>query len=213
MALGIGFSKLGRVFSKAGSIVTGAAEVVLGAIQPAAEALLFLDDRNLGEGGGDPDAPRNISGTAMNIISQQQARAFRTNGTSGYDTRVHIPGDLSQEGGIFDSLDLDPFDDATPAQQGVRGVPATVVAPQQKVCNRCPRGYVLITDPVTRGQACILKCVAVQLKLWKARRKPPMSAADWRTMQVASRVEKKVKRMASMAGFVCATKGSRRRKK
>jgi len=64
---------------------------------------------------------------------------------------------------------------------------------------RCPPGYVAITMP-DGGRACALKGPARAAGLWKSRRKPPMSAKDWRCIQVAARVQKKIKRIAKAAG-------------
>lgn len=79
----------------------------------------------------------------------------------------------------------------------------------------CPHGYVAVDlngDGV--ADACVLKRVAIDMGLWHARRKPPISAGDWHRLRVAERVRRKAKRIASAAGFVARPKGhaSTRRK-
>lgn len=74
----------------------------------------------------------------------------------------------------------------------------------------CPNGYVAVDmngDGV--ADACVLRAVAVSAGLWRAKRKPPISAGDWRKLQVAERVKAKAKAIAGKAGFVCRGKGSR----
>lgn len=64
---------------------------------------------------------------------------------------------------------------------------------------RCPSGYVAVTLP-DGSRACALKGPARAAGLWKARPKPMLSAADGRTLRKADRLQKKVKRIAKVAG-------------
>ena len=69
---------------------------------------------------------------------------------------------------------------------------------------KVPRGYVTVTYG---GQKVgMLKGCARDLGLWKPRPRPLISAREGRAIREAARVEKKVKRVASRAGFVCRTK-------
>ena len=98
-----------------------------------------------------------------------------------------------------------------PPTTGVNGcaVPAAVTAPFIANVMRAPKGYVLVT---CNGQrVAMLKEIAVKMGYWKRRRKPPMSASEWKTLTTAKRVMKKSKRIAETAGFRCSTSSSRRR--
>jgi len=84
----------------------------------------------------------------------------------------------------------------------------TVTAPaqiEQRI--KCPPGYVSVT--CNGAKMCMLKPVARSLGLWKARRRPPISASEWRQFKTAERVEKKMIRIAKGAGMRSPT---RRRK-
>jgi len=110
---------------------------------------------------------------------------------------------------------------ALPPQSGVGtlGTPIAelgnlqmVMAPQYEQRVKCPTGYVSVRIPQGNGtyvQACMYKPLARTLKLWRPRRKPPISASDWRTYQKAGRVERKLAGIAKKEGF---TKPARRRK-
>ena len=100
---------------------------------------------------------------------------------------------------------------AIPVGAGVDRVGrALVVQPSTAVRTVCPTGYVAVTMP-DGSRACMLKAVARSAGLWKARRRPPISAGDWRKLQVAERTKKKAKKVAQTAGFTCSTRGTRRR--
>lgn len=60
---------------------------------------------------------------------------------------------------------------------------------------RAPRGYVVVRDAKGRAYG-MMKGIARQLGLWKAHRKPPISAGDWHKYQTAQAVEKKLRRLA-----------------
>jgi len=64
---------------------------------------------------------------------------------------------------------------------------------------RCPSGYVAVTLP-SGARACALKGPARAAGLWKARPRPLLSAADGRVIRKADRLQKKVKRIAKIAG-------------
>jgi len=88
---------------------------------------------------------------------------------------------------------------------GSFGVPA--IQPTQMVSQRldCPAGFLLGMDNLCYAKGTLPR----QFRKWKPSRKPPISAKDWRALQVSARVEKKVKRIAATAGFTCKTKGRR----
>lgn len=67
-----------------------------------------------------------------------------------------------------------------------------------------PRGYVLVDYD---GQEMfMLKGCARDLGLWKARRKPPISASDYRTLMRAATTAKKIDRITKMADRVTGKK-------
>lgn len=80
--------------------------------------------------------------------------------------------------------------------------------PTAQVINRAPKGYVLITHPVTGQKIAVLKEVARRLRLWKPRPKPPISAAEYRQLKTAERVERKLKRLTQNAGYVVRSRKS-----
>ena len=74
-----------------------------------------------------------------------------------------------------------------------------------------PPGYVVVEYPKNSGNYYgMLKDAARRAKLWKPRRKPPISAGDWRHLQVAERVKTKAKKIGQAAGYSVTAKGSRR---
>lgn len=84
-----------------------------------------------------------------------------------------------------------------PARQG--GCPdiPVVVQPGQTTRLTAPPGYVIVK---CRGQkVAMLKEVARSMGYWKPRRKPPISAKDWRCVQRAAATQKKLKRVVSTA--------------
>ena len=85
-----------------------------------------------------------------------------------------------------------------------------MVSANQATRIQCPPGYVAVMTP-SGQQVCMLKGAAKSAGLYKERRKPPISAGDWRKLQVAERVRKKAKKIASKAGFTTTKKGSQRR--
>lgn len=76
------------------------------------------------------------------------------------------------------------------------------MAPQAKVINSAPKGYVLVDHPISGEKIAVLKPIARRLRLWKPRAKPPISASEYRTLKTADRVRNKVKKMAGTADFV-----------
>lgn len=77
-------------------------------------------------------------------------------------------------------------------------LPTTVTAQyEQRV--KCPDGYVSVGCGDAR--VCMLKPVARVLGKWKSRRKPPISASDWRRYKTAQRVEQKLLGIAKDAGI------------
>lgn len=85
------------------------------------------------------------------------------------------------------------------ALMGAFGVPAIQPTAVQAQRLDCPAGFLLGMDNLCYAKGTLPR----QFRKWKPSRKPPISAKDWRSLQVSERVSKKVKRIASTAGFTC----------
>tara|TARA_Y100000310_G_C20686271_1_gene819238 strand:- start:1597 stop:2112 length:516 start_codon:yes stop_codon:yes gene_type:complete len=72
----------------------------------------------------------------------------------------------------------------------------------QKTIHKAPRGYVVVTDPATGRKVGMLKGVASKCGLWKAPRKPPIKASDWRCLMRAEAVTKKLDRVVAASNKV-----------
>lgn len=101
------------------------------------------------------------------------------------------------------------------AQGYVDGMPIYVgLMSEQRL--RAPRGYVVVTDPVSGQKYGMLRKAAVGAGLWKPRRKPPISAAEWRQLQRAGRTADKAIKVTAVAAkvrgkkVVSRTAGTRR---
>ena len=100
---------------------------------------------------------------------------------------------------------------ATPAQQTVStpipGAGFSVMAqPVAKTVYVSPdRWHVIVT--VNGQKYAMFKPVARALKLWKPRRKPPISVKDWRSLQRADATIKKLKTVEKRAGMVQRARG------
>jgi len=85
---------------------------------------------------------------------------------------------------------------------GTFGLPFDpVMLPTMTLKNQAPAGFVIVTLPSTGQKVAMYKPLARSLKLWKARRKPPISASQWKALGTAKRVEAKAKKIAQTAGF------------
>lgn len=73
---------------------------------------------------------------------------------------------------------------------------------------RAPRGYVVIRDADGRPFA-VLKTMAKQFKLWKAKPKPPISVRDWHHLRGAGRVVDKLQDMEKVAKKIANWKSPR----
>lgn len=82
---------------------------------------------------------------------------------------------------------------------GSFGVPALVPAQAQSVSLHCPPGAILGKDNLCYQKGSI----PMQFRKWRPARKPPISAKDWRALQVSKRVSEKAKKIAGTAGFTC----------
>jgi len=71
-----------------------------------------------------------------------------------------------------------------------------VVATQVKTVLKVPRGYVIVTDPMTGQKVGLLKNVAKAAGLYKERVKAPITGSDWRAMKKAKRLQAKLAKMA-----------------
>ena len=96
---------------------------------------------------------------------------------------------------------------AAPATGGqtIGGCQVTVPV-TQKTIMKAPRGYVVVTDPATGRKVGMLKGVATKCGLWKAPRKPPIKASDWRCLMKADSVVKKLDRIVSASNRVVGKK-------
>lgn len=63
---------------------------------------------------------------------------------------------------------------------------------------RAPRGYVVVRDANGKPYP-MWKPLARSMGLWRAARKPPISAGDWNKYQTAQTVEKKLRKIAGRA--------------
>lgn len=105
-------------------------------------------------------------------------------------------------------------------QSNGAGVPASldqligsmVSTPIQTVTNRAPYPNQVVVTLRNGSKLAMDKGLARSLKLWKPRRKPPISAGDWNKLRVAERVKKKAKKIAETADFSCETKAAKARR-
>ena len=89
------------------------------------------------------------------------------------------------------------------ATNGMTVAGCQVTAPvEQRVVHRAPAGYVTVTDPATGERVGMLRAVARACGLWSPRRKPPISASDWRTFLTAERVQKRLDRVVQRSNRV-----------
>ena len=106
----------------------------------------------------------------------------------------------------------------TVGMNGLAGVPCdvkTVMNTQIKQVHTAPKGFVVVVCTGSNGlpvKMAMWKPLAIKLGLWRAARKPPMSASEWRCLKTADRVKNKVKRIAGTAGFKTEVKGRARRR-
>lgn len=73
---------------------------------------------------------------------------------------------------------------------------AVMVQPILKTIHKAPRGYVIVTDPVTGAKAAMLKEVAKSCGYWKPAPKPFMTGSDVRTISKAGTLVRKFDSMA-----------------
>jgi sugar (pentulose or hexulose) kinase len=83
---------------------------------------------------------------------------------------------------------------------GIQSVMPDVLDPSLlKTYYRAPKGYVIVRDPSTGAVMAVRKQIAKSYGLWRAPRKPPISAGDWHKFQTAKSVEKKLVKIAGPA--------------
>ena len=83
------------------------------------------------------------------------------------------------------------------------GVGQIMMQPQYESRIKCASGYVAVRCKGPNGElieACMLKPVAKALGLWSPRKKPPISAKDYRSLLTAERTAKKLTAIAKKAG-------------
>lgn len=155
-----------------------------------------------------------IVGAGKKIFSGQKPGAaadcppgFRVDPNTGRCLKEGFGGRVERflPGGGTGFLPSSPGPGTGMATMGSFGVPA--VQPIQMMTQRldCPAGFLLGMDNLCYAKGTLPR----QFRKWKPAKKPPISAKDWRALQTSARVEKKVKRIASTAGFTCKTKGRR----
>jgi hypothetical protein len=66
---------------------------------------------------------------------------------------------------------------------------------------RAPRGYVVLRDNEGRPFG-VNKKIAQALRVWKPKKKPPISVTDWESLKRANRTVKKLKRVVKMSKVV-----------
>ena len=79
------------------------------------------------------------------------------------------------------------------------GTPALVMQPQVTTRYVAPPGYVIVRRRMPDGSeaiAAVEKNYARKMGLWRPRRKPPISAKEWRQFKTAARVQRKLERIA-----------------
>lgn len=115
-----------------------------------------------------------------------------------------------------------PWDDAPPVtggngqQQQLLGGCQIEVPVQVASRASCPPGYVVVQKP-GQGKSCMLKSVAISCHLWKAPRKPPIKASDWRCLMKAGSVINKLDRVVATSNKITGkaslkrTRASRKR--
>jgi len=70
-----------------------------------------------------------------------------------------------------------------------------------KAVPRAPRGYIVLRDAKGRAFG-VNKKIAQSLKLWKPKKKPPISVRDWESLKRANRTVNKLKRVVKMSKVV-----------
>jgi hypothetical protein len=95
-----------------------------------------------------------------------------------------------------------PMPSTQPAPVSSGGGPAVVLTPTQQTIYRAPAGYVIVTDKSTGQKYAMWKPVARALKLWRPKRKPPISVKDWRALMRADSAIRKIRTAEKRAGIV-----------
>jgi hypothetical protein len=86
-------------------------------------------------------------------------------------------------------------------------IPVTVV-PEVEARHKAPPGYVIVECPKGSGnKVAMLKPVAMKMKYWRPRRKPPIKASDWRALQKADSTIRKLKTVVKKAGVIQKARG------
>ena len=136
----------------------------------------------------------------------------------------YIPGAIGGIGNLLDRFNLGPGfpfggngaggngagmgDALSPLAGG-----ALVTQPITQTVMRAPPGYVLVTRSINGvpTKFAVQKDYAKRLGLVKPRRKPPISAADWRRFKAAGRVQRKLENIACRELNMVKKKAPRRR--
>ena len=187
---------LGALAGTLGRGILGAGRLLLGGGAPAVQQ-------------GGVRAIQNVAGAAVRRIGGQQVTQVGRVGVGGVVRgglgRAAVGG-VATGGAIITGEQLltggsPSMMPGSDAQGYVDGMPIyTQVTPQQRF--RAPKGYVVVTDPQTGQKYGMLRKVAIAAGLWKARRKPPISAAEWRELQRADRTAKKALKITQKAAMV-----------
>ena len=160
----------------------------------AAGLRVAADHLDVGGGGaGGPSGDPTMSATRRDLPVQQAVLGQDRDGT--YDWNPFPDADdLPAYGGRANGCNLQ-----------------VMVAPQQKVINKAPRGYVIVEDPQNPGiKVAMLKAVAKSCGLWKPRANPFFTASEAKTIRKAARRQRKGDRLAKMLNSSCGTAPLRR---
>lgn len=98
--------------------------------------------------------------------------------------------------------ELTPYGDMVSKQ----GLPL-MVYPDTRERVEAPKGYVIVTHPVTGEKLAMLRGAAQRAGLFSPRPKPPISAGDAQAIRRAARAQRRVKKLATNVGYSCTPKG------
>ena len=170
----------------------------IGTVVPGVSA---ATDLFLGAFGDKPKAPRQPLVAMPAPVEARCSTGFHWNPSTGQCEKTGLVGAVQRfiPGGATGTAvaTSTPFGEAV---MGAFGRPALVPATHSSVTRRCPRGSFLGIDDL-----CYEK-LPREFRKWKPATKPPISAKDWKHLQVAERVRDKSKKIATAAGFTCRKK-------
>jgi hypothetical protein len=150
-------------------------------------------------------AVRKVGGAIIGRVSQGISGAppgrYRSLGIMPSTQIADRPGDIEWlPDPIEDILGIGGADPENIPQNGEACFELPISTPGEVTGRmKCPDGYVSVA--CGEGKICMLKPVARALGKWKSRRKPPISATQWRQFRTATRVEQKLLGIAKDVGI------------